>query len=98
MENLTIYRPTGAGHEISRVGDVQALIAPETPTVAPGTTGEGAHAGVTAYIRYDAGWPDIRKGDVIGVRGHRYVLHTDPVQWVDQRGHPVGMVITLETP
>ena len=98
MENLIIYRPTGAGHEISSVGTVQALVAPETPTAAPGATGEGVHAGVTAYVRYDTGWPDIRKGDVIGVRGHRYVLHADPVQWFDQRGHPVGMVITLDTP
>ncbi|KFJ02641.1 hypothetical protein [Bifidobacterium thermacidophilum] len=99
MEQVIVYRPDGTpDHGLTRVGAVNALIAPTTPTSQPGATSEGQSTGCTLYIRWNGNWPDIHAGDTLGVRGHRYRLRREPVQWVDANSTPKGTVITLETP
>ena len=99
MEQVIVYRPDSTPeHGLTRVCAVNALIAPTTPTAQPGATSEGQTTGCTIYIRWTGTWPDIKTGDTLDVRGHRYRLRRPPFQWVDANSTPKGTVITLETP
>lgn len=96
-ELVTVYRPT-ADHELAEVTQLDALIAPVTTSASPEATTPGVTTGFDVYLRYIDGWPDVVVGDTIEFRDKRYKLDATPAQWVDPRGHPVGMVIHVEEP
>lgn len=79
--------------QLSKVGTLQALVAPVTAPETPTDTSPGLTHGYTLYVRSSQP-TGVTATDLIEVRGERLPVDGDPAVWVDKQGRHIGDVIT----
>lgn len=79
---------------LTKVGTLQALVAPATAPETPTDTSPGLTHGYTLYVRSREP-TGVVATDLIEVRGERLPVDGEPAVWFDRQGRHIGDVITV---